>query len=92
MIELHKHHAKRWHVRDHLGTFLLIGILSTSFDIFNFKAVKIAPNVGYVNATNAASIGAVTIFAILLFKDEFSIRKLVGVLGVIGGLVLLFVG
>jgi drug/metabolite transporter (DMT)-like permease len=92
LIELQKSHAKRWHLRDQLGTCLLIGVLSTSFDIFNFEAVKIAPNVGYVNATNAASIGAVTICATLLFKDEFSIRKLIGVLGVIGGLVLLFVG
>ena len=92
LVELQKNHAKQWQFRDHLGTFLLIGVVSASSDIFNFQGVKIAPNVGYVNATNAASIGAVTIFSILIFKDEFSIRKLIGVLGVIGGLVLLFVG
>jgi drug/metabolite transporter (DMT)-like permease len=90
LAEIQRNHEKRWHFRDHLGTFLLIGVLSTSFDIFNFQAIKIAPNVGYVNATNAASIGAVTALSILIFKDELSVRKLIGVLGVIGGLILLF--
>jgi drug/metabolite transporter (DMT)-like permease len=73
-------------------TFIVIGLASTSFNFFNFYAISIAPNIGYVNATNAASIGAVTIFAVLLFNDEFSPRKLIGVLGCIGSLGLLFLG
>ena len=56
---------------------------------FTFVAIKLAPNVGYVNATNAASIAAVTIFSIILFRDEFSWRKLAGVAGVVAGLILL---
>ena len=79
-------------IGEHPRSFLAIGALATSFNYFNFTAISRAPNVGYVNATNAASIGVVTIFAILLFKDEFSIRKLIGVIGVIGGLGLLFLG
>lgn len=70
---------------------LLIGVFSTFFNLFMFEAIKTAPNIGYVNATNAASISLVTIFAILLFKDEFSLKKLIGVLGVTFGLILLLI-
>ncbi len=69
--------------------FLLIGIFSTAFNFFMMEAIKAAPNIGYVNAINASSIAAVTIFAILLLKDEYSIKKLVGVLGVTAGLLIL---
>ncbi len=68
------------------GYFLVIGVFSSIFNYFNFYSVSIAPNVGYVNAINASSISLVTIFSILLFKDEFSAKKLAGVLGVTAGL------
>lgn len=71
--------------------FLLIGIFSTSFNLFMFQAIKFAPNVGYVNAINASSISMVTIFSILLFKDDFSVKKLIGVIGVTAGLFLLLI-
>lgn len=71
--------------------FITIGIMSAIFNYFNFYAVSIAPNVGYVNAINASSISVVTIFSIILFKDEFSIRKIIGVIGVTGGLLLLLI-
>lgn len=70
-----------------LGT----GIFSTLFNLGQFEAIKLAPNVGYVNAINAASIAAVTVFAVILFKDELTPRKAIGILGVVGGLVLLLV-
>jgi drug/metabolite transporter (DMT)-like permease len=69
--------------------FLGVGLLSTGFNLFNFLSIQIAPNLGYVNAINAASISAVTIFAWILFKDELSFKKFVGVFGVIVGLFLL---
>lgn len=69
--------------------FVFIGIFSAIFNYFNFYSISIAPNVGYVNAINASSISIVTIFSILLFKDEFSWRKLLGVFGVTLGLILL---
>lgn len=78
-------------VRRHYRPFLLIGLASTGFNFFNFYAVGIAPNVGYVNATNAASIGAVTLLSVVLFKDELTVRKLLGVTGVLAGLVVLFI-
>lgn len=78
-------------VGKHSGVFFLIGLTSTGFNFFNFYAISIAPNVGYVNATNTASIGAVTILSALIFKDELTKRKLAGVAGIILGLFLLFV-
>lgn len=70
-----------------LGT----GIFSTLFNLGQFEAIKLAPNVGYVNAINAASISMVTVFAVILFKDELTPKKAIGVLGVTAGLVLLLI-
>lgn len=69
--------------------FFAIGVFSSLFNYFNFHSLTIAPNVGYVNAINASSISIVTILSIVLFKDEFSYRKLFGVFGVTFGLLLL---
>jgi drug/metabolite transporter (DMT)-like permease len=76
--------------KSHPWIFVTIGLSSTAFNFFNFYTIKVAPNVGYVNATNAASIGVITLFAALLFKDELNARKLIGVTGTILSLVLLF--
>lgn len=67
------------------------GIFSTLFNLGQFEAIRLAPNVGYVNAINAGSIAVVTIFAVLLFRDELTVWKAVGVLGVTLGLSLLLV-
>lgn len=67
------------------------GIFSTLFNLGQFQAIKLAPNVGYVNAINAASISMVTVFAVILFKDELTPRKAIGVLGVTVGLIMLLI-
>lgn len=90
-IEIYKRKIEIVINKDSLKYFLGIGIFSAVFNYFNFYSVGVAPNVGYVNAINASSISLVTIFSILLFKDEFSWRKLFGVFGVTGGLILLLV-
>ncbi len=76
-------------IRKNPWDFIFIGIFSTAFNLFLFQAVKDAPNIGYVNAINASSISAITLMAILIFKDEFSKRKLLGIAGVTFGLLLL---
>ncbi len=76
-------------IKNNPKIFFLIGLFSTGFNLFQFQAIQSAPNVGYVNAINASSISAVTILAILLFRDEFSKSKLIGVLGVTIGMLLL---
>ena len=68
-----------------------IGVFSTLFNLGQFEAINLAPNVGYVNAINAASISMVTVFAVILFKDELTLKKAVGVLGVTVGLILLLI-
>ena len=68
-----------------------IGVFSTLFNLGQFEAIKLAPNVGYVNAINAASISMVTVFAVILFKDELTLKKAAGVLGVTVGLILLLI-
>lgn len=67
------------------------GIFSTTFNLGQFEAIKMAPNIGYVNAINAASISMVTVFAVILFKDELTFKKAAGVLGVTAGLILLLI-
>lgn len=70
---------------------LATGIFSTLFNLGQFEAIKLAPNVGYVNAINASSISVVTVFAVLLFKDELTLKKAIGIFGVTAGLVLLLI-
>jgi drug/metabolite transporter (DMT)-like permease len=68
-----------------------IGILSAIFNYFMQVGIQLAPNVGYINAINASSISAVTIGSALFFKDNFSKRKFLGVMGVTIGLILLVI-
>ena len=51
---------------------------------------NLAPNVGFVNAANAASISLLTLMSTFFFKDELTIKKMIGILGVTAGLLLLF--
>jgi len=67
------------------------GVFSTLFNYGQFQAIKIAPNLGYVNAINAASISLVTILAVVFFKDELTLKKGIGVAGVSLGLLLLVI-
>lgn len=89
VLEMMKRKVNFSSIKSHLWIFLLIGFFSTGFNLFQFLAIQTAPNVGYVNAINASSISAVTLCAILLFKDEFSKRKFIGILGVTVGLLIL---
>lgn len=74
-----------------IALMAFIGIFFSLFNFFMFTAIDKAPNIGYVNAINAGSISALTVFSALFFKDEFTLKKFVGVLGVTGGLFLLVV-
>jgi len=69
----------------------IIGVLGASFNYFMQVGIQLAPNVGYINAINAASISAVTVGSVLLFHDNFSKRKFFGVIGVTVGLILLVI-
>ena len=90
LIEARAKKIKFSHVQssDYL-LLLAIGISSAMFNYFATLALDLAPNIGYVNAINASSISAVTIASALIFKDDLSISKMIGILGVTGGLLLL---
>ncbi len=76
--------------RDQLITLLLIGIFGASFNYFMQVGFNLTPNVGFVNATNAASISLLTLMSAFFFKDELTMKKMIGIFGVTAGLLLLF--
>jgi drug/metabolite transporter (DMT)-like permease len=76
--------------KDQLITLLLIGIFGASFNYFMQVGFNLAPNVGFVNATNAASISLLTLMSAFFFKDELTVKKMLGIVGVTAGLLLLF--
>lgn len=76
--------------KSQLLTLIMIGVFATSFNYFMQVGFNLAPNVGYVNAANAASISLLTLMSAFLFKDDLSLRKMVGIAGVTIGLFVLF--
>jgi len=63
--------------------------------IFNFSmqlAFVKAPNVGYVNAANVSSTALLALTSSYIFKDILPKRKLIGIIGVMLGTYLLFLG
>ncbi|MBP9819277.1 EamA family transporter [Candidatus Woesebacteria bacterium] len=73
-----------------LVTLLFIGIFGATFNYYMQVAFNLAPNVGFVNAANAASISLLTLVSALIFKDELTVKKMIGIFGVTAGLLLLF--
>ncbi len=71
-------------------TLAMIGVFATSFYYFMQVGFNLAPNVGYVNAANAASISLLTLMSAFLFKDNLSLKKMIGIAGVTIGLFVLF--
>ncbi len=72
-----------------LAILFLVGVTGAAFNYFQQVGLQLAPNIGYINAINAASIAGVTLFSTFLFGDELTKKKLVGVLGITLGLILL---
>jgi len=69
---------------------LMIGLFSTSFNYYMQVGFNLVPNVGYVNAVNAASMSLLTLLSALFFKDDLSLKKMIGIVGVTVGLFILF--
>lgn len=77
--------------KEQLIALLLIGIFGASFNYFMQVAFDLSPNVGFVNAANAASISLLTLASAFFFKDELTPKKMVGIVGVTAGLLILFI-
>ncbi len=72
-----------------LKNVLLMAVAVTGFYLFKQFSDVTAPNIGYSNAINTSSNAAFTLVSAYLFKDKLSMRKLIGVLGVVTGLIIL---
>lgn len=70
---------------------IAIGVLGAGFNYGMQQGFVTAPNIGYINAMNASSMGLVVIGSAVFFHDELTARKLIGVVGVIAGLILLVI-
>lgn len=73
-----------------LVVLFFMGVFSSSFNYFMQIGFELAPNVGFVNAANAASISLLTLLSAYFFKDDLNLRKLIGIFGVTAGLIILF--
>lgn len=71
--------------------FLLIimGVSNGLFNMFMQFALDTAPNIGYVNIINTASIMPITLLSVLIFKESLSIQKIIGIVGVTLGIIIL---
>lgn len=69
--------------------FIIIGLSQVLFNLFAQYAYDLAPNIGYVNIINTASIAAITLLSAFIFQDKLETRKLIGIIGVTAGIILL---
>lgn len=72
--------------REALALLAGVGLMSAMVNLSLYSAIAIAPNLGYVNAINAAQIGIVTILSARLLGDELTLSKVAGIVGVTVGL------
>jgi len=66
--------------------------MSTMVSVFYWGKIQTtvtAPNIGYSGAVNASSNAVLVVVSAWLYKQELTLRKLLGALGVIAGLVVL---
>ena len=69
--------------------FILLAVAAFVYNYYYVIALKSAPNPGYVRAIQSANIILVTIFSIFLFGSSISIKMVVGIILILGGLSLL---
>lgn len=77
--------------RNDILLFIGIGIASAVFNLCLVWGYQVAPNPGYINAANTASIALLSILSWLVFKDSLSKTKVAGIIGIVAGLLLLFI-
>ena len=70
---------------------MAIGLSAFFLNLFMQLGFLLAPNIGYINAVNASSISMVALLSAYFFKDELTVRKIIGIVGVTAGLILLLV-
>lgn len=71
------------------GSLFLMGLASGIANVFMWNAFIHAPNMGYVNAINVASMAIIALLAAKLFGDELTKMKSLGIAGVILGVLII---
>lgn len=90
-LEMYKKKASFKLGRKQWLVLLGISLASMGFNGFMQVGYAVSPNPGYINAVNAASIAALAPLSSAIFRDPLPWRKFVGVIGVVFGLLLLFI-
>lgn len=89
-VEMFVRRVKLKMVTGHLPWLVILGLVGLFFNVVIMAGYKIAPNPGYMDAVNASSVAAITLFSALIFKDEITLKKAFGIGGVIVCLILFF--
>ena len=74
-----------------IGVFIGAGIPASVFNFCLIQGYLVAPNPGYISAVNVASISLLTVLYRVFFKDTLTLKKMLGVIGILIGLIILFV-
>ena len=69
--------------------FLVLSVVAFFANYFSIIALKLAPNPGYVRAIQSANIVLITVSSIFLFGSTISIKTILGITLILGGLYLL---
>ena len=77
--------------KSNTSIILGVGVPSAVFNLCLINGYKIAPNPGYISAANAGSIALLTVLYSIFFKDSLTTKKIIGVIGILIGLIILFV-
>ncbi|HDS11358.1 MAG TPA: hypothetical protein ENN77_00450 [Candidatus Wirthbacteria bacterium] len=72
-----------------LWVLMAIGLCSFFFNYYYLVGFDVSPNIGYMNAINTSATAAVAFFSFLIFKDELTTQKIIGIIGTSAGLFML---
>ncbi len=74
-----------------IGVFIGAGIPASIFNFCLIQGYLLAPNPGYISAANVASIAVLTVLYRIFFKDALTLKKSIGIVGILTGLFILFI-
>ena len=72
-----------------LSLLVVAAVIGVLANVALTQAIKIAPNPGYVSAVVSTQVLLVTIASIFLFKSEFTLKKGLGTILLVLGVILL---
>lgn len=75
----------------HFFWLLIVSFSALFINLFLIIGYRVAPNPGFIDIANTASVAAIAFLAAVFYGDELTPKKSVGIVGVIGGLILLLI-